>query len=150
MLVLPDGGGRFGSGSGSGDRHRILRDLLGELERHPIVIGARGYPPSAFSEIRAELAPERWGYPVDEAVLRVTWYPGGRSQFVFHYSDETGFDCGWHCEPNPHVDGWTHYQERESDDEEYSYEPISFEADTPTTLVWEILERLRNHLEVRT
>ena len=32
----------------------------------------------------------------------------------------------------------------------YTYEPITFEAATPPTPIWEILERLRDHLEVRT
>lgn len=135
---------------GSGDRHRILRDIIRELERHPIVTNARGYPPSTFTEVRATVAPERWGYSADQATLRVTWYPDSRPQFAFHYSDGTGFDCGWHCEPNPHVRQWLHYQERESAGEEYSDEPISFETDTPTTLVWEVLDRLRERLEERT
>jgi hypothetical protein len=147
-MLVPNGSGVNESG-GSGERHGILRDLLRELERHPIVTTARGYPPSLFTEIRARVAPERWGYPVDDATLQVTWYPGDRPQFAFHYNDATGFDCGWHCEPNPHVDGWLHYQERERDDEDYSYKPISFEAETPTTLVWEILERLQERLEER-
>lgn len=59
------------------------------------------------------------------------------------------FDCGWHREPNPHVAGWAHYQERENGTEPYSYEAVTFEAETPTTLVWEVLERLRDRLEAR-
>ena len=54
MRLVTDGG------HGSSDRHRILRDLLGELGKNPIVTRARGHPPSTFTEIRAELAPERW------------------------------------------------------------------------------------------
>lgn len=141
MPARPDGG--------TGDRHRILRDLLRELDRHPVVSTARGHPPNLFTEARADLAVERWGIPAEGATLRVTWFPGERPQFTFHYHDETGFDCGWHCEPNPHVDGWTHYQERDGPDEPYSYEPVSFEADTPTTLVWEVLDRLRDRLDGR-
>lgn len=137
------------SNSSSGERHRILRDLIRELERHPIVRKARGSPPSTFSAIRAELAPERWGYPVDRASFRVAWYPDTRPQFTFHYSDSTGFDCGWHCEPNPHVDQWLHYQERENESEEYVYEAITFEAETPTTLVWEVMDRLEVRLDER-
>lgn len=143
MRLVTDGG------HGSSDRHRILRDLLGELGQHPIVTRARGYPPSTFTEIRAELAPERWGYLVDDATLQITWYPGDHPQFTFHYSDSTGFDCGWHREPNPHVDGWAHYQERENSTGPYSYEAVTFEAETPTTLVWEVLDRLRDRLEAR-
>lgn len=141
MSGRPDGG--------VGDRHRILRILRSELERHPIVTAAVGHPPALFREIQAELAVDRWDYPATDATLRVTWYPGDPSMFTFHYRDETGFDCGWHHEPNPRVDGWAHYQARERPDAAYAYEPIAFEADTPTTLVWEILDRLRKRLDER-
>lgn len=141
--------GPTNSGAGSGDRHRILRTLKRELTRHPIVTDATGQPPSTFTEIRADLTPARWGHPVEDATLRVTWFPDTRAQFVFHYSESTGFDCGWHREPNPHVDQWTHYQERPSDDAPYSYEAVSFETDSPTTLVWEVMHRLQTRLDKR-
>ena len=127
----------------SGDRHRILRAIREDLERHPIVVAARGHPPSTFVEVRADLAPERWGHEAANATLRVTWQPITPPEFVFHYSDEA-FDCGWHHEPNPHVEGCAHYQERTGD--EYEYENVVFEGETPTELVWEIMERLRRRL----
>lgn len=52
-------------------RHRMLRAIRGELERHPIVIAARGHPQSTFVEVRAKLAPERWGHDTKNATLRV-------------------------------------------------------------------------------
>ena len=140
MRVSTDGSGRF-----PGDRHRILREVSRELKRHPIVVGVRGDPPSTFAAVRATLAPERWGRAVEAATLRVTWHPLDPPEFVFHYSEDA-FDCGWHHEPNPHVEGWAHYQERTASGD-YSYEPIAFEGETATELVWEIMDRLRTRLE---
>jgi len=146
-----DGDGTGGDGAGSGgfdaDRHRILREVVRELDRHPVVVDARGHPPSTFTEVRAALAPERWGYGATEATLRVTWRPLDPPEFAFHYS-EPGFDCGWHREPNPPVRGDTHYQER-TDGGEYSYESVDFDGDTAVELVWEVTERLRERLADR-
>jgi len=84
--------------------------------------------------------------------LTVRWYAGESAEaspeFVFHYSDESGFDCGWHHEPNLHVDVWGHYQERESADEVYSYEPVTFGSEVPVRVCWEVLERLAAALDV--
>ena len=54
MGVQTDGGERF-----TGDRHRILREVSRELERHPIVSDAGGDPPSTFASVRATLVPDR-------------------------------------------------------------------------------------------
>lgn len=133
----PDGGTPF-----SNDRHRILREVIEALRRHPVVVDVGGYPPSTFTEVRATLAPNRWGHETESATLRVTWQPIDPPEFAFHYS-EAGFDRGWHREPNPHVDGDAHYQER---DGPYRYEPISFDGDTAPELVWEVMERLEQRL----
>ena len=77
----------------------------------------------------------------------MTWHPLDPPEFTFHYSDGD-FDYGWHHEPNPHVDGWAHYQERTTTGED-AYEPVAFEGETATELVWEIMERLRERLERR-
>lgn len=140
---------RFDGGSGfSNSRHRILREVIRELRRHPIVTEVRGHPPSTFTEVRADLAPERWGLAVGPATLRVTWIPLDSPEFTVHYSDET-FDCGWHHEPNPHVEGVAHYQERTGDGA-YQYESTTFDGETAAELVWELLERLKNRLAERT
>lgn len=138
-LVRGDGGTSF-----SNDRHRMLREVIKALRRHPIVTDARGHPPSTFTEVRATLAPIRWGHDVESATLRVTWHPLDPPEFAFHYSED-GFDCGWHHEPNPHVDGDAHYQERE-DEGPYRYEAISFAGETAPELVWEVMERLKHRL----
>jgi hypothetical protein len=62
--------------------------------------------------------------------------------FVFHYYDSTGRDFGWHREPNPHVDGLEHYQERDSPENEYRYEPAHFESHSPVDLLWDVLGRI--------
>ncbi|WP_187349123.1 hypothetical protein [Natronomonas salsuginis] len=71
-----------------------------------------------------------------------------RAYYTFHYSESSGFDCGFHCKPNPHVDGLLHYQERENTDSAYSYEPVSFNARSASGLLWELFdafdERLRD------
>ena len=140
--LVADGGPPFAS-----SRHRALRAVINALRRHPIVTEARGHPPSTFTEVRATLDPARWDHNAESATLRVTWQPISPPEFAFHYSED-GFDCGWHREPNPHVDGDAHYQER-VDTEPYRYDPISFEAETPPELVWEVMERLRNRIARR-
>lgn len=87
---------------------------------------------------------------IETASLRVTWWPApDGAEFVFHYSDSSGFDCGWHREPNPHVDGRTPYQERPSPDAEYRYEPVSLGAETPPRVLWTVLDRLTERLGER-
>jgi hypothetical protein len=108
------------------------------------VIDVHGYPPSTFTEVRATLAPNRWDHDTESATLRVTWQPIEPPEFAFHYSED-GFDCGWHSEPNPHVDGYAHYQERDGKGA-YRYESIAFDGETAPELVWEIMERLKQRL----
>lgn len=140
--LAPNGGRDLGQ-----ERHRILRVLQRELERHPAVRHARGIPDGRFRELRADLDPAVLGRDVEEAVLRVAWWPApDRAEFAFHYRDSSGFDCGWHREPNPHVDGWTHYQERPGPVAAYRYEPVSFVAETPPRILWEVLDRLTERL----
>jgi hypothetical protein len=37
-----------------------------------------------------------------------------RACYTVHYSEPEGFDCGIHCEPNPHVDGLLQYQDTDA------------------------------------
>lgn len=62
-----------------------------------------------------------------------------RSNFKIHYSESSGFDCGVNLEPNPHVDGHLHYQERASPTDEYDYD-VSLAATAPVGVLWESLE----------
>jgi hypothetical protein len=129
-------------------RHRILTELRRELDRHPAVEFVRGIPPGRQRELRASLRPGAFDRDANDATLCVAWWPApdGEPEFVFHYSDDTGLDCGFHREPNPHVEGTTHYQERPGPEAAYEYEAVSLDARTPPRLCWELLERLDDRL----
>lgn len=143
-IAVTDGGNSDDRGR---ERHRILRELQRELERHPAVQRVRGSPDSKYRELRATINPAVLGIEADEATLRVTWWPAPDDpEYAFHYSDDSGFDCGWHREPNPHVDGKLHYQERPSPGAPYEYESISFAAGTPPRILWTVLDRLTDRV----
>jgi len=158
---------RFDGGrDASGERHRILRELRGELARHPAVRTVEGEPPEVYRELQARLDPSWFGRPGETASLRVTWIPDPspgpeasdrandawartpiRAYYIFHYSEEGGFDCGFHCERNPHVEGLLHYQERGDENEAYTYEAASFGARSVTGLLWELMDSLAERLD---
>jgi len=129
--------------------HQVLRGIQRELNRHPIVTQVRGFPNGEFTQVVAELAPKRWNVDRGEATLTVRWFagetPNARPECSFHYSDEVR-DFGWHREPNPHVDGWGHFQEKNTAENDYSYEPYTFPTDNPSRLVWEIMSLLSSKL----
>lgn len=135
------------------ESHRALREIRRQLERHPAVASARGFPPSAHAQVEAAVEPVRFGGDAGSATLTVRWFagetPDDDPEFSFHYSDETGVDFGWHHEPNPHVDGWGHYQERAPSTAPYSYEADSFSTLVPSRVVWEVLSRLEAAIDRR-
>jgi hypothetical protein len=158
-----------GSPDPGAERHRILRQLRQQLEQHPAVESARGQPDGAYAEVTARVDPARFGRDADSATLRLVWHPnpdvpdgGGRSDpadpsvagprtnfgamFKLHYSEAGGYDCGFHNEPNAHVDGWFHFQERPDPNTEYDYEPATLDARTPTAALWELLDLLAERL----
>jgi hypothetical protein len=144
-IVATDGGSSDDLGQ---KRHRILRELQRELRRHPAVQRVTGSPDDKYRELRATLDTAVLGADADEATLRVAWWPAPDDpEYAFHYGDDTGFDCGWHREPNPHVDGKLHYQERSSPAEPYEYESTSFAAGTPPRILWAVLDRLTDRLQ---
>ncbi|GAA0475281.1 hypothetical protein GCM10008985_34590 [Halococcus dombrowskii] len=85
--------------------------------------------------------------------MTVRWFagetPAARPEFSFHYQDETGIDFGWHHEPNPHVEGWGHFQERQNSKTEYTYEPQTFSSTNPTRVVWEVLSLLAAKIQAK-
>jgi hypothetical protein len=124
VLLLADGGDSDTLGR---EHHRSLRELRREL--------------------RATLDPKVLGVEAADATLRVTWWPAPDDpESALHYSDDTGFDCGWHREPNPHADEKLHYQERGSTDEPYEYESVSFPAQTPPRILWTVLDELADRV----
>lgn len=130
--------------------HRALREIRRELERHPAVREAQGFPEEPYAHVQADLDPPRLGRDVDAATLTVRWFhgstPEASPEFSFHYSDDGGLDFGWHHEPNPHVHGWGHYQERSGASADYSYESYEFSTVVPARVVWELLTELGRRL----
>jgi len=125
--------------------HRALRGIRQELDRHPAVETVSGFPAGAYTQVVADLATQRLGIDAEEATLTVRWFagetPDARPEFSFHYSDGRQ-DLGWHHEPNPHVDGCGHFQQRSTGESAYTYEPYSFASTNPTRVVWEVMDRL--------
>ena len=130
--------------------HRALRGIRRELDRHPAVVTAEGFPATLHSEVVAALSPATLDAAVTatEPTLTVRWFAGETAgappEFSFHSSDCHG-DFGWHHAPNPHVDGRSHYQER-LDGEPYTYEPHEFESTAPTRLVWVVCSLVEDRL----
>ncbi|WP_435102498.1 hypothetical protein [Halarchaeum sp. P4] len=157
----PDGG-RDTSQVDVEKRHRILRSVREQLERHPAIVAARESPDGHYAEVTADIDPAHFGRDAASASLRVTWQPDPRfppgtsledrrrtsltSNFKIHYQESSGFDCGVHLEPNPHVEGHLHYQERLSSDIEYDYAEATLEATSPVGVLWEVLEELADRL----
>lgn len=129
--------------------HRALRAIQQELERHPIVTDVQGFPEGEFTELRANLAPERWGTGRDNATVTVRWFAGetrdARPEFEFQYSDGQA-DLGWHHHEQDHVDGWGHFQKR-TGDAGYTYEPHTFHTQNPAQLVWEVMSHLSSEMK---
>lgn len=86
----------------------------------------------------------------DDVYISVNWWPqpdDGLAHFKYHYVESSGYNCGWHRQPNDHVDGLDHFQESEGDEDGYRYEPISFDFDNPVGLTWEIAgDRLESRI----
>ncbi len=144
-MVAFDGGYEPGQAS-----HTVLLELRRTVARHPAVTHASGDPPGQFVRVVATLDPARLGSKATEGTLTSRWYAGetvdAPPEFAFHYSDSSGVDCGWHHEPNPHVDGWTHYQERSGAEQDDQYEAITFDRLQPVALLWDVLTRLEARL----
>jgi len=91
--------------------------------------------------------------PCDGARVKVNWWTHADEEtawFQFHYWDEIGLDCGWHRQPNDHVDGIDHMQYRSDSADEYTYESVEVEFDNAIGLMWEIVDgRLADFLKGR-
>ncbi|GGN23575.1 hypothetical protein [Halarchaeum nitratireducens] len=133
--------------------HTALLELRRTVERHPAVRHATGEPPGQFIHVAATLDPTVLGSDADAGTLTIRWYAGETADaepaFAFHYSDATGFDCGWHHEPNPHVEERAHSQERPIADDDYEYDAVEFGSLQPVPLLWAILDRLEARLTDR-
>jgi hypothetical protein len=129
-------------------RHRTLTELERTVRQHPAVDVAAGVDDDdgRFRELDVDFDPRILGVDTERATLRIEWRPRPDptepAYFVFHYSDATGRDFGWHREPNPHVDRLEHFQKRDSPDAECQYEPAYFDSQSPVELCWDILGRI--------
>ena len=63
-----------------------------------------------------------------------------------HEITTTGRDYGWHHEPNPHVEGWGHFQQRSSAEGQYAYDSHTFSSKNPTRVVWEVMSLLTSKI----
>lgn len=158
---VTDGGASRDLGA---ERHHILRELRHQLERHPAVEAAWGTPEGEYSAVEAEIDPSYFGRVGERATLRIVWQPTPEvdqsdqrpdsddplisgpmthfsALFRVHYSEPGGLDCGFHHEPNPHVNGWFHFQRRASPNEAYEYSEETLEARSPASALWEILDK---------
>lgn len=133
-------------------RHRTLTELKRTVRQHPAVDGAAGVDAGdgRFRELEISFDPHILGVDTESARLRIEWRPrpdpSEPAYFVFHYYDSTGRDFGWHREPNSHVDRLEHFQERDSPDTAYDYEPAYFESKSPVDLCWDILGRIEQRV----
>ena len=141
-----------------GRRKRILEQLRRNLQNHPATTAVRFVESGTGTDWRlaADLDLSilvRGDPPADEAQLYVNWWTHPDptpDQFKIHYSDSSGFDCGWHRQENEHVDGLDHYQERPSSDADYAHDPVSFGHENPVGILWETLDgRLKPRLDQR-
>lgn len=130
--------------------HRALRGIQRELERHPVIDTVRGFPSGEYTQVISDVATDRLSSDAEDATLTVRWFvgetPDDRPEFSFHYSDSTG-DFGWHHEPNPHVEGWGHFQERTNSETEYVYESHTFSSHNPSRVVWEVMSLLTSKID---
>lgn len=132
-------------------RHRTLTELKRTVQRHPAIDFVHGIQrdDGRFRELDVSLSPLILGIDADDAGLRIAWGPrpdpSELAYFMFHYHDSTGLDFGWYREPNPHVDGLEHYQERNTPSADYEYRAASLESSTPVTLLWDVLGRIEQH-----
>lgn len=139
-----------GSYDSSDASHRALRAIQQELERHPIVTAVQGFPGGEFTQLRADLAPDRLGTERDNATVTVRWYagetPDALPEFEFQYRDEET-DFGWNHHEQEHVDGLGHFQER-AGNAGYTYEPHTLHAQNPAQLAWEVMTLLSSKLNI--
>lgn len=133
-------------------RHRTLTELNRTVRQHPAVDTTAGVSTDddRYRELEVNLDPLILGVDAERVALRIEWRPRPEADepayFVFHYHDSTGRDFGWHREPNPHVDGLVHFQERDSPDADYEYEEARFETFSPVPLLWDVLGRIEQRV----
>ena len=122
--------------------YQLKRDVL---DRVPEISRVEFLPDRAKAEqLEATFDPNRLDIETgpESPTLTITWYRQTRNDwFRVNYSDpNTGFHAGWH-QDGDHPDlGPAHFQY--TDEGETDYQLFSFEHETPSLRLWEIIDHL--------
>ncbi len=122
--------------------YQLKRDAL---DRVPEISRVEFLPDRAKAEqLRATFDPIRLGIETgpESPTLTITWYRQTPNDwFRVNYSDpNTGFHAGWHQDEDHPDLGPAHFQY--TDEGETDYQPFSFEHETPSLRLWEIIDHL--------
>lgn len=127
----------------------VYRGLEDVLRRHPAVTTV-SYEPDGIVKryLRAAIAPNRVDPPTgpESPRLDVAWrFVDEESYYRIHYADpNTGLNCGWHRDDDHPDLGSVHFQ-YECPAAGNEREPVRFDSEIPTEILWTALERLFEH-----
>jgi hypothetical protein len=121
---------------------QLRRDVL---ERIPQIVDVRYLPDAVEARrLRATFDPDRLDPPTgpEPPRLDVEWYRGESDDwFRIDFSDpNTGFHAGWHQDEDHPGLGRTHFQYSVGETEDRW--AASFDHETPSLILWEIVEAL--------
>ncbi len=122
--------------------YQLKRDVL---DRVPEITAVEYVPARAEAKrLQATFDPSRLdaGTGPEPPMLVVAWYRGTpRDWFRIDYNDpNTGFHAGWHQDEGHPDPGPAHFQY--TSDGETVRRSVTFEHETPSLVLWEIVERL--------
>lgn len=122
--------------------HQLKRDVL---DRVPEITSVVFVPNrTEATSLRATFDPERLDAETgpEEPILTITWYrQSPHDWFRVDYSNpNTEHHAGWHQDEDHPDLGRTHYQYSTGDTTEHR--PHSFEYETPSLILWEIVEHI--------
>ncbi|TSD08724.1 hypothetical protein DP107_18575 [Haloglomus irregulare] len=122
--------------------YQLKRDVL---DRVPEISRVEFLPDRAKAEqLRATFDPNRLDIETgpESPTLTITWYRQTPDDwFRVNYSDpNTGFHAGWHQDEDHPDLGPAHFQY--TDEGETDYQLFSFEHETPSLRLWEIIDHL--------
>lgn len=121
---------------------QLKRDVL---NRVPQITTVEYVPDDVEAkQLQATFDPDRLDPPTgpEPPILTVTWYRQTPDDwFRVNYADRnTGFHAGWHQDEDHSDLGTAHFQYSIEDDEDRW--GITFEHETPSLILWEIIEAL--------
>ena len=121
---------------------QLKRDVL---ERVPHIRTIEYVPdPIEAKHLKAIFVPDRLDPPTGPAdpTLLITWYRGTPTDWfrVDYHDPNTDFHAGWHQDGDHPGLGDAHFQYSSGDDQDRW--AITFAYDTPSRILWEIIEEL--------